>query len=345
LEDSAIMSTLHLSIRRRAAMRPRFLMLSALAAPVFGLLFGGLVAGVPTPAAAQFYSPYYDDAPGFYYGPPRGYRRRAPAPQFSVNDVRPMLRSMGFGSINPARATGNAYVTEATDGDGVRLRVRIDRYSGEIISMRPIGSDSAERAPLPPGSVRTPPKKPPAPRSAALPPSAPLPPPAGGGDAGTLSPGDVAPPAATAPGGAPATSTEVKPEEGRPADAKPADAKPADAKPAEAKPAEAKPAEAKPAEAKPAETKPADAKPAAAPTKEAATKPEAPKAEKPIRVIPGVAVPTPEPSAPPVADSMKGTGAGTGTPSGSVSAGTASVLSRDATKKPAEAKPKTSSSN
>ncbi len=61
-----------------------------------------------------------------------------------------------------------------------------------------------------------------------------------------------------------------------------------------------------------------------------------------MRVIPGVAVPTTE-APPPVADAKKGTGAGTATPAGSVSAGTASVLSRDATKKPAEAKPKTSS--
>lgn len=308
-------------------MRPRFLTLSGLAVPAFGLLLGGLVAGAPTPAAAQFFSPYYDDAPGYDYGPPRGYRRyRAPAPEFSANDVRPMLRSMGFVSINPARVAGNAYVTEATDGDGVRLRVRIDRYSGEVLSMRPIGADSAERTPLPPASVRNPPKKPPAPKTAALPPAAPLPPLSPSDNEGAASPGINAPPGATAPGSAPSTSTEVKPE--------------------------TTPAEVKPAEAKPSDAKPAEAKPAVPPARETAAKPETPKpeaskseaskSETPVRVIPGVAVPTPE--APPVvADAKKGTGAGTATPAGSVSAGTASVLSRDATKKPAEAKPKTSS--
>ena len=309
-------------------MRPRFLMLSGLAVPALGLLFGSLVVSVPSPAAAQFYSPYYDDAPGDYFRPPRGYRPRrapAPAPDFSSNDVRPMLRSMGFASINPARVDGNAYVTEATDGDGVRLRVRIDRYSGEVLSMRPIGADSAERTPLPPASVRNPPKKPPAPKTAALPPAAPLPPLSPSDNEGAASPGINAPPGATAPGSAPSTSTEVKPE---------------------TTPAEVKPAEAKPSDARPVETRPAEAKPSAA-AKEAVAKPETPKSEAsksetPVRVIPGVAVPTPE--APPVvADAKKGTGAGTATPAGSVSAGTASVLSRDATKKPAEAKPKTSS--
>jgi hypothetical protein len=343
LEDSAIMSSSSLSVRRLAATRPRFLTLSGLAVPAFGLLLGGLVAGVPSPAAAQFFSPYYDDAPG-YYGPPRGrYRAPAPASDFSPNDVRPMLRSMGFVSINPARVAGNAYVTEATDGDGVRLRVRIDRYSGDIISMRPIGNERAERTPLPPAPVRNPPKKPPAPKTAALPPAAPLPP-SPGGNEGAASPDITAPPGATAPGSWPSPSTEVTPE------TKPAEIKPAEAKPSEAKPSEAKPSEAKPSEAKPSEAKPVEAKPAAPPAKETAAKPETPKSETqkseaaksetPVRVIPGVAVPTPE--APPVvADAKKGTGAGTATPAGSVSAGTASVLSRDATKKPAEAKPKT----
>jgi hypothetical protein len=306
------MSSSSLSVRRLAAMRPRFLTLSGLAVPVLGLLLGSLVAGVPSPAAAQFFSPYYDDAPGYYYGPPRGQRYRAPAPasDFSPNDVRPMLRSMGFVSINPARVAGNAYVTEATDGDGVRLRVRIDRYSGDILSMRPIGNERAEQAPLPPAPVRNPPKKPPAPKTAALPPAAPLPP-LPGGNEGAASPDISAPAGATAPGSWPSTSTEAKPEE-----------------------------------VKPSEAKPAEAKPASPPAKETAAKPETPKSEAaksetPVRVIPGVAVPTPE--APPVvADAKKGTGAGTATPAGSVSAGTASVLSRDATKKPAEAKPKTS---
>lgn len=301
-------------------------MLSGLVAPAFGLLLGSLATAVPTPAAAQFYSPYYD-GPG-YYAPPRSYRYRAPAPEFSANDVRPMLRSMGFVSINPARVAGNAYVTEATDADGVRLRVRVDRYSGEVISMRPISSDRAERALVPPAPVRTPPKKPPTPKTAALPPAAPLPPPAAG-DAGAGSPDAAAPPAASAPWGALETSTAAPPPDAKPADAKPEDAKPADAKPVEAKPADVKPA-------------PAPAKEAAA--KPEPVKPEPPKADSSIRVIPtgpsqaGSAAETP----PPVADARKGTGAGTGTPSGAVSAGTASVLSRDATKKPAEPKPKTS---
>lgn len=312
-------------------MRPRFLTLSGLAVPAFGLLLGSVVTVAPSPAAAQFFPPYFDDAPGYDYGPPRAYRRyRAPVQEFSADDVRPMLRSMGFNSINPARAMGNAYVTEATDADGVRLRVRIDRYSGEVLSMRPIGADRAERSPVPvpPAPVRTPPKKPPAPKTAALPPSAPLPPPAAGEDAGAGSPGIAAPQGAAAPE-APATSTEAKPEH-----------KPIEAKPTEAKPTEAKPAEAKPAEAKPAPSKEAAVKPEA--PQADAPKAETPKAETPVRVIPGIAVPTIEAPAPPVADAKKGTGAGTGTPAGSVSAGTASVLSRDATKKPAE-KPKTSS--
>lgn len=320
------MSTSPIPASRRAVFRPRFLVLSGLAAPALGLLLGSLASAVPTPAAAQFFSPYYDDAPGYDYGPPRSYRRyRAPAPEFSANDVRPMLRSMGFVSINPARVAGNAYVTEATDADGVRLRVRVDRYSGEVISMRPIGSDRAERAPLPPAPVRNPPKKPPAPKTAALPPAVPLPPPAAGGDAGTVSPDAAVPPAAAAPGAAPETSTAVTPPEAKPTDARPAEARPAEDKPAEVKPA--------PAPAKEAAAKPEPAKP------------EPSKAEPPIRVIPtgpnqaGSAAETP----PPVADAKKGTGAGTGTPSGAVSAGTASVLSRDATKKPAEPKPKTSS--
>ncbi|HSI40394.1 MAG TPA: hypothetical protein VLA00_07580 [Xanthobacteraceae bacterium] len=154
-----------------SAARPRRRVAGARAAGLAAVL----LACAPGAALAQYFSPYYAaPEPGPYYGP-RIYRSMPP-PEFPQADVRPMLRSMGFGKIGSVARIGNQYVVEVTDADGLRLRVRLSRFNGEILSMSPLAR-SAARTPVPPaqvpsGPMRTVPAEPPAPRRAALPPPA-----------------------------------------------------------------------------------------------------------------------------------------------------------------------------
>ncbi|MFK8250043.1 hypothetical protein [Ancylobacter terrae] len=287
-----------------------------------------ILVAAASPASAQYYSPF-----DYGYGPPpfpdeayrpRPYRappyRPAPSRVLPQSDVGALLRSMGFAAITPARRVGDHYVADATDGDGVRVRIRLNRYSGQIASVRPLAR--GEPPLTPPANVRTPappkptPAKPAPPQTAARPaPESPKPVP------------DGASPLAPAPQGQVASPESTKP-------AAPGPATPGGATSPPAAAAAAPRTTPAPQGAPPAPESTAAVAPPAAPAA----------AAPPVRVIPGVAVPPSaggEPPKPPVpaagtdAAMSAGLGAGTATPGDSVSAGTASVLTRDAAK-PAE---------
>lgn len=253
--------------------------------PALAFTLAGTALMTAVPAQAQFYvrpfggvyvERYYEPLPalppGGYYAPPPVYR--APG-RFPYADIQPMLRSMGMSAIGRPRVDGNTYLVDATDGGGMRMRVRIDAFNGRILAMHPIGQAPVARQSVPPvGGMPPvalvpplPPKKPPelaavtvpappvdAPQGAAPPVAVPVTPPDGPNAAVPAERRSEVPPAAeptesangdpavrVIPGIAvpPGTEPQASPEEAadKPADEAPADEAPAPA--AEAAPANA----------------------------------------------------------------------------------------------------------
>ncbi|MCK0198399.1 hypothetical protein MWN34_15915 [Ancylobacter sp. 6x-1] len=157
--------------------------LAALLAATVGLTLG---AG---PVHAQYYQPYYVMPEQDYrYGPPP----EAAPPALPPQNVGPLLRSLGFRQVRFIKRVRDDYIVEASELDGTRVQLRLDRYSGEILSSRaiaPPGGYNAQQPPRPPGglpraavpppsrpelsAVPVPPKAP-AERNAAVPPAAPV---------------------------------------------------------------------------------------------------------------------------------------------------------------------------
>ncbi|MDR6951926.1 hypothetical protein J2X65_001277 [Ancylobacter sp. 3268] len=170
--------------------------------PVLAAAFAAGAAWPVPPARAQVYYRPYAPPPGYVPVPryaPRAYPapgsvyRPAIAPPYSPPvmpraDMRPMLSSMGLRNISRPRTDGQFYVSEATDAMGRRVQVRVNAYSGAIVSMRPLGPavpvtpPGAGSTPLPVTTV-LPPRKPPLPPSPHAPLSTNLP------EAGASTPG------------------------------------------------------------------------------------------------------------------------------------------------------------
>ncbi|MBS7532721.1 hypothetical protein KHC28_03530 [Ancylobacter sonchi] len=316
----------------------------AVALPVLAAVFA---AGAALPAQAQVYYRPYAPPPGYvpaprYAPPPPRYPapgtvyRPAIVPPYAPPvmpraDMRPMLGSMGLSNISRPRTDGQYYVSEATDAMGRRVQVRVNAYTGTIVSMRPIGPavpPAVGRAPLPVTNV-LPPRKPPLPASPIAPLSTGLP------EAGASTPGGelraVDPvPSAIPQATSPATSPAARPAGGG------ASAAPANPSVAAVPPAATSPVEA-PAAVKPGETAvrviPGVATPPNATPATAAPAANAPAAATPTANAPA-ASPEAAPKAPNALEARAGVSTGAGAGAAEVPAGTASVLVREANEPP-----------
>lgn len=118
-------------------------------------------------AQAQFYwgpfgprPPIVDDD---YFRRPPG---RIPAPYiddaYNSGEVIGILRDEGFRSIAQPRRNGNVFVTTAVDPRGMRVRVVVDAFEGDIRSVTAIGPEKPRVAATPnPPTVETAPLAPP----------------------------------------------------------------------------------------------------------------------------------------------------------------------------------------
>ncbi|MCB4770830.1 hypothetical protein LGR54_19640 [Ancylobacter sp. Lp-2] len=308
----------------------------AVALPVLAAV---LAAGAALPAQAQVYYRPYAPPPGYvpaprYAPPPPLYPapgtvyRPAIAPPYAPPvmpraDMRPMLGSMGLSSISRPRTDGQYYVSEATDAMGRRVQVRVNAYTGTIVSMQPIGPavpPAVGRAPMPVTNV-LPPRKPPLPASPITPLSTSLP------EAGASTPGGEL----RAVDPMPSAIPPVAPPAGGGASAAPANPSVAAVPPAATSPVEA------PAAVKPGETAvrviPGVATPPNATPVTAAPAANAPATATPTANAPA-ASPEAAPKAPNVLEARAGVSTGAGAGAAEVPAGTASVLVREANEPP-----------
>lgn len=78
-----------------------------------GLALAAGIAGLATPASAQFLLPPYE--------------------------ITTSARSMGLQPVSRPVLRGNRYVFRAIDGRGYEMRVAADAFNGRIIAVRPVG--------------------------------------------------------------------------------------------------------------------------------------------------------------------------------------------------------------
>lgn len=343
----------------------------AVAAPALVLALAlagvGLAGGA---AQAQVYYRPYAPLPGYMpppppvyvpsYPPPGGYygpiARPYSPPVMPRSDMTPMLRSMGLSNISRPRTEGDSYVSEATDAMGRRVRVRVNAYTGNVVSMRPVGTVTPPPAT---GPIRTmpetnilPPRRPDAP----IPPASAALPNAGQAPA-------VLPPPVPSGGKPPASARPSEPPPPVPSDvAKPAVPAAPPASTAAATPATATPAAVSPSAPTPAASAtgtgaaegvrviPGVAVPANGPARDPATgaapPPEPPAAPPQAAVTPATPPPPAPPPAPPaevqadapkppnVLEAKAGVATGAGAGAAEVPAGTASVLAREVKEPP-----------
>ncbi|KPF67358.1 hypothetical protein IP69_13495 [Bosea sp. AAP35] len=267
-------------------------------AALFGVAVAGALAGSAGTAAAQYYG--YDDAPYLEQRFGYGYRYAPPRPPVAIPPraaSRIAARDLGLVRVDRTIATGSAYVVDGRTRAGARLRVIVDRYSGQVLdeillqaparsAPRVARTDPREDVrPRTPGRAQQPPERP-----------ATLKPP---GQA--TAPATVVPPSPAAPRVVPAPVPEKPPAAATaPATVIP----PAPAAPPRTEPA---PAPEKPPAAASAPATEVPPSPAAPPRVEPAPTPEKPPADAsapatqplPAPVVP--TPPTPAPDEPPAA--------------------------------------------
>ncbi|NNM71297.1 hypothetical protein [Enterovirga aerilata] len=98
------------------------------------LIAGAALAGLASPAAAQWYGGTYYNAPP----PPYGYGGPAYARPLPRDLIVERLEDRGFEDIGRPRFDGSVYVVEATSRRGGAVRLVLDPYDGRILRQTPL---------------------------------------------------------------------------------------------------------------------------------------------------------------------------------------------------------------
>jgi len=99
------------------------------------LAVAGVVAGSAGAAFAQYYGGYYDDEYEAYA--PRYYERYAPVPPAQIPSrtvARAAIRDYGLTEVERNVSTRSSHIIDGRNAQGRRIRLVIDRYSGEIVN-------------------------------------------------------------------------------------------------------------------------------------------------------------------------------------------------------------------
>ena len=94
----------------------------------------GIAIGEPYPVYDHY--PTYDPSPG--YNPYPDYDEEDEDDQISCSEGRQIVRDRGFRQVRPVKCNGSIYKYRALKRGGSGS-VRVDSYSGRIVSARPLG--------------------------------------------------------------------------------------------------------------------------------------------------------------------------------------------------------------
>ena len=95
----------------------------------------GIAIGEPYPR----YEPYpsYDPSPGYHPYPTHDYDEEDDDAQISCSEGRQIVRDRAFRQVRPVKCYGSIYKYRALKR-GTSWSVRVDSYSGRIVSARPL---------------------------------------------------------------------------------------------------------------------------------------------------------------------------------------------------------------